>query len=150
MCRFLEDRALPFPGSSLEHSLFLSCVCVFVTCFSLTELKAKVQQVRASSCRLGFSAACGRDDDDTFTPTKHSNPLPTTATGPQRLTPTRRHPCCTKKKGRARRRTAATDLAHSWPTPRLGSLFVAHACLFSGTCFFLFWPQLGTFHELMA
>jgi len=54
--------------------------------------------------------------DDKFTPTKHLTPPPTTAASPQRLTPTRRHPCCTKKKGRARRRTAPTDLAHSWAT----------------------------------
>ena len=46
------------------------------------------------------------DDDDNFTPTKHLTPPPTTAASPQRLTPTRRHPSCTKKKGRARRRTA--------------------------------------------
>jgi len=45
------------------------------------------------------------------------HPLPTTAAaGPQRLTPQRRHPCCTKEKGRARRRTAPTDLTHSWAT----------------------------------
>ena len=55
--------------------------------------------------------------DDKFTPSKHLTPPPTTAAAsPQRLTPKRRHSCCTKKKGRARRRTAPTDLAHSWPT----------------------------------
>ena len=46
-----------------------------------------------------------------------SNTPPTTAAGPQRLTPKNgRHPCCSKEKGRARRRTAPTDLAHSWAT----------------------------------
>jgi len=54
--------------------------------------------------------------DDKFIPTKHLTPPPTTAASPHRLTPTRRHPCCTKRKGRARRRAAPTDLAHSWAT----------------------------------
>jgi len=60
---------------------------------------------------------CVDVDDDKFIPTKHLTPPPTTAAAsPQPLTPKRRHPCCTKKKGKARRRTASTDWAHSWAT----------------------------------
>jgi len=57
-------------------------------------------------------------DDDKFTPTKHLTPPPhhtqqqrrPAAAHTDTETPLR----CTKKKGRARRRTAPTDLAHSW------------------------------------
>jgi len=63
-----------------------------------------------SPCRVGVSKIISLPLRNT------EHPLPTTAAGPQRLTPTRRHPCCTKKKGRARRRTAPTDVAHSWAT----------------------------------
>jgi len=38
--------------------------------------------------------------DDKFTPTKHLTPPPTAAAAsPQRLTPKRRHPCCTRRVG---------------------------------------------------
>ena len=51
-----------------------------------------------------------------LTPTQHLIPLtPTTAAGPQRLTPTQRHHY-NKKGGRARRRTAPTDLDQNWAT----------------------------------
>ena len=43
------------------------------------------------------------------------HPLPTTAAGLQRLTPARRHHY-NKTGGRARRRTAPTDLAQNWAT----------------------------------
>ena len=53
---------------------------------------------------------------DKFTPTKPLTPPPHhTAAGPQRLTSTRKHHY-NKTKGRARRRTAPTDVAHDWVT----------------------------------
>jgi len=44
------------------------------------------------------------------------HPLPITAAGPQRFIPTRRHRY-KKNGGRARRRTAPSDLAQNWANP---------------------------------
>ena len=101
------------------------CMCLYIYIYRCIDRVKMVTLVPFQRCRLYIPS------NDATTPplplpcfssmtmlslplrnTEH--PLPTTAAGPQRLTPTRRHPCYTTKKGRARRRTAPTDLAQNW------------------------------------
>jgi len=54
--------------------------------------------------------------DDKFTPTKQLTPPPHHSSRPAAAHTDTETPVLQKKKGRARRRTAPTDMAHNWAT----------------------------------
>jgi len=73
--------------------------------------------------RARFGRGTTARQDDKFTPTKHLTSPPHHSSRPVAAHTDTETPLLHKKKGRARRRTAPTDLAHSWPTQARPSLF---------------------------